>query len=371
MKKFAAVLLSAVIICYVGCYVTLLNIPVTPVYNEVAVKDTYYIKKEALLLSFINEHLTGEDGQILCSLKGTKGSDDILSESLGLMMNYGLIKDRKDLFDKQLLFLRDHMLVDGQYIKWKKGDKIYCNAAIDDFRIARALLEAGERWNNSEYFNIAGFIQEGIYNNQLRGGNLCELFDFKNAATMKNIPLCYLDFYTMHRLEVFNKNWQKVWNKGLTIVKNGRISEHSPFFNDCFSYENRLYYMDDRYGNKKDACLIYTLYTAIHLLEVNEDTRYLTEWLKKEIKKGKLYACYNPVTLEPAGDKESTAVYALAAVYCKMAGESKLFEVFVDRMLKFMVGSKESPYYGGFGNEETGEFYSFDNLTALWALALF
>ena len=54
MKRFMVVLLSAVIICYVGCYITLLNIPVTPVYNEMAVKDTYYMQKEAILIDFIN-----------------------------------------------------------------------------------------------------------------------------------------------------------------------------------------------------------------------------------------------------------------------------------------------------------------------------
>jgi len=34
-------------------------------------------------------------------------------------------------------------------------------------------------------------------------------------------------------------------------------------------------------------------------------------------------------------------------------------------MLEFMVTDENSQYYGGFGNSETGEFYSFDNLMAL------
>jgi len=38
--------------------------------------------------------------------------------------------------------------------------------------------------------------------------------------------------------------------------------------------------------------------------------------------------------------------------------------------LSFMVTDENSQYYGGFGNSETGEFYSFDNLMALKALAL-
>jgi hypothetical protein len=42
----------------------------------------------------------------------------------------------------------------------------------------------------------------------------------------------------------------------------------------------------------------------------------------------------------------------------------------VDKMLGFMVTEPNSRYYGGFGTVETGEFFSFDNLTALWALSL-
>jgi len=47
-----------------------------------------------------------------------------------------------------------------------------------------------------------------------------------------------------------------------------------------------------------------------------------------------------------------------------------LSQKLLDRMLEFMVTDENSQYYGGFGNSETGEFYSFDNLMALKALAL-
>ena len=42
-------------------------------------------------------------------------------------------------------------------------------------------------------------------------------------------------------------------------------------------------------------------------------------------------------------------------------------EKLLERMFEFVVDDRDSEYYGGFGNCETGEFYSFDNLTALWA----
>jgi len=67
---------------------------------------------------------------------------------------------------------------------------------------------------------------------------------------------------------------------------------------------------------------------------------------------------------------ESTAVYALGSIFAGLSGDEVLSQKLLDRMLEFMVTDENSQYYGGFGNSETGEFYSFDNLMALKALAL-
>lgn len=378
VKRFIGLLMLAIFGLYTACYITLLNMPVTGVFNEekpvkvssetVVRRSSKYNEKEADLLNFIEKHFTGEDGEIFTNVK-TSGNET-LSESAGLLMSYSVLSGRKDLFGRTYSYLKSNLLVDNRYIKWKEGkEETTCNAAIDDLRIVRALLDAYDKWGIKEYYDAAGFIQEAIYSNQIVEDNLCELYDWKYNKVRNSIPLSYLDLYTMDRLRNFNKSWTSVVDKGLITISNGRMAG-TPFFNKYLNYDNGMYVPDEEFYKGKGICLTYTIYTVLHLAQMNENTSFFSEWLKKEMDKGKLYAWYNPHTLKPVQNIESTAVYALAAIYSKRIGEDELCSKLLDRMLKFMVTDKESPYYGGFGNDKTGEFYSFDNLTALWALAI-
>jgi len=331
---------------------------------------TLWKKERAILHDFIVCHVRGYEKERLTDTMGDGGNVYSLSESVGLSMSYYAAKGVSDFFSKEYRFLTKKLMADGRYIKWKTGEKVYCNAAIDDFRIIRALLDGYERFGKKKYFNTAGFIQEGIYSRQVVGGNLYEFYDWNSDAAKAVIPLCYIDLYTMDRLRVFSDNWLNVADRGLSIIKNGRMGEECPFFYKYYDYKTGRYMPDEELKEEGGICLTYTLYTVIHLAEVNEDTRFFTNWLKNELKGGRLYGWYNPETLKPSRELESTAVYALAAVYSKKAGQDNLYHKLVERMLDFMVTDEDSPYYGGFGNEDTGEFYSFDNLTALWALGM-
>jgi hypothetical protein len=57
---------------------------------------------------------------------------------------------------------------------------------------------------------------------------------------------------------------------------------------------------------------------------------------------------------EAVGKYGSTAVYALAAVSAGRPREQADEELSTGA--KFMVSDSSSPYYGGFGNVQTGEF---------------
>lgn len=332
---------------------------------------TFYGEKEAILLNFIENHLLGQDGGIKTNTLQKAGNYDTLSESIGLLMSYCILRDRKDLFDREFKFLKEKMLTDRNFIKWRAGDNVaYCNAAVDDLRIARALMDGYDKWGEKKYIDTAGFIQAGIFEKQVDGYSLHEFYDWKSNKSKALIPLCYLDLYTINRLGEFNRNWSRIADAGLNVINGGRISSTSPFFNKYFDYKTGKYSKDEEYSKNKGICTMYSLYTVIHQAEVNEDTGFFMEWLKKEVDSGKLYGWYNPDTSKPSGTMESTAVYALAAVYAKKTGEVDLYHKLLDKMLQFMVLDKGSQYYGGFGCVETGEFFSFDNLTALWALAL-
>lgn len=370
MKRLVFAALMIVLIIYIAVSRPINNGSALDVFNTEKKKVSSCWHKERELFKFVESHVVGHEKDRLTDLMSKEGTYT-LSESVGLMMRYCVLRGRIDSFHKEFEFLQKKLMLNNKYIKWKAGSsEIHCNAAIDDLRIIRALLDAYEKWGKKEYFNTAGFIQEGIYSSQVIDGNLYEFYDWKSDTAKASIPLCYLDLYTLDRLRIFNNSWLNVADRGLSIIKGGRFDENSPFFYKYFNYETGRYYPDEELEKQGGICLTYTLYTVIHLSEVNENTEFFTDWLKREIEKGRLYAWYNPKTLKPSKKMESTAVYALAAIYCKKVGEEEMYFKLVDRMLDFMIDNKNSPYYGGFGNEKTGEFYSFDNLTALLALGM-
>lgn len=371
MKRIIVFLIITVVTIYVSCHIAFNGLSKEKIFNEENLKQAYYEDKEAALLNFITEYFIGKNGEIFTNIRRSQHSFDTLSESVGLLMNYSVMKNRKDMFDMEYEFLKKHMMTESGFIKWRYGDEpAYCNALIDDLRIARALMDGYNLWDNEEYMDTAQLIQRAIYQKQAFEGYIYEFYDWRQNSAGKRVPLCYLDIHTIGRFSLFNEGWGEILGKARETLQKGRINEKNPFFNKYYRYDNASYLRDEEYAGNKEICLTYTLYTAIHMAEANEDTTVFAGWLLNEIKKGKVYAWYNPDTLKNSRGMESTAVYALGAVYADKIGERELFKALLGKMLEFMVVNEKSPYYGGFGIEETREFYSFDNLTALWALSL-
>jgi hypothetical protein len=318
LRTLAGVLLGAVLIIYAMIYLEFSRVPVSYVYNSENPRSLFYKQREEELLKFIENNLIGENGEIKTNSGITRDGGESLSESPGLLMTYCIIADKKELFDRQLSFLRNKLLVNGRYLKWRTGEPpATCNAAIDDLRIVRALLDAHAKWGAAEYSDTADVLQNGLLEKMTYEGNLCELYDWRLDKRRNMIPLCYLDLYTMDRLRFFDESWLKVWDRGLKVIGNGRYSPVSPLFYKYYDYDGYTYSPDEEYIKGGASCLTYSIYTAIHLAEVNEDTSFFAAWLKEEMSEGRLYAWYDPITLKPANKIESTAVYALAAVYSK------------------------------------------------------
>lgn len=377
-----------------------------------------YRDKEQILLRFVQTNLTDPSGGIVTNTCTKNGDSSILSESIGLILYYSLIKDDKNLFESGYQYLKSRLLTEDSYIKWKTGGDITCNASIDDLRIISALFRAHERWGDDKYLQTALISQQRIYEHQVLDGKLHQLYDWKYDKTNAATPLCYLNLGALRELGVYNKDWVKVYNESLDIVEGGRIGD-TPFFYKHYNFETEEYFFDEEYvkGDKENVCvnLLYTLCTAINVKRSNVfygkpakqstfpiyafndqdgvfaaranyfgqlkggESEYrstacadaLLPWLKGEMdSKNRLYAWYEPYSQRVASPMESTAIYALAAIYANLCDEKQLEKRLLDRMLEFMVSDEELHCYGGFGDLETEEFYSFDNLTALLALAL-
>jgi hypothetical protein len=333
-----------------------------------------YGNEEQALLGFIQNHLIGSFGGVITNTCPQNGDADTLSESVGILLNYSLINDDKSMFERVYRYFKKELLTEGIHIKWKSGENVSCNASIDDLRIIGALFGAYEKWGYEKYFQVSLTLQQKLYDSQVEDGNLHQLYDWKYNSTKASTPLCYLDLKTLKKLMYYNKDWEEVYNSSLSVAIGGRI-EGTPFFYKYYDYKSGEYQFDEEYNEggseNRGICLLYTLYTALNLAEEYFSTDELLSWLKNEMdNRNKLYAWYDPYSKEPVLELESTAVYALASIYARLSGDELLSEKLLERMFEFVVDDRDSEYYGGFGNCETGEFYSFDNLTALWALAL-
>jgi len=328
-----------------------------------------YGEKKHILLKFIKSRLMDSEGGITTNTHPSMGDSNTLSESTGILMECALINNDKNLFDMEYRYIKVNLVTENFFIKWKEGNDVFCNASIDDLRIIGALLEAYEKWGEKDYKNFALLLQKKIYDVQVKDGSLYEFFDWKYNIPKTSTPLCYLNLKVIKKLQKYNKGWRKVYDRSLNIIKKGKI-ETSPLFYKYFDYNLGRYSFDEEYQEKGGICLVYTLYTALSMAEAGIFDDELLNWLRKEMEKGKVYAWYNPYSQKPVSDMESTAVYALGSIFAGLSGDEVLSQKLLDRMLEFMVTDENSQYYGGFGNSETGEFYSFDNLMALKALAL-
>jgi hypothetical protein len=333
-------------------------------------ENNKYTDKEQALLGFIQKHLTGSFGEVVTNTCPENGDAGTLSESIGILMYYSLINDDKPMFERVYRYFEKELLTESFHIKWRSGKDVTCNASIDDLRIIGVLFGAYEKWGDEKYFQVSLTLQQMLYDFQVKGGSLYQLYDWKYDSTKDSTALCYLDLKTLKKLMYYNKDWEEVYDRSLAIVKGGRI-EGTPFFYKHYDFKSGEYQFDEEYDENRGICLLYTLYTALNMAEEYFPTDELLTWIKYEMdNRNKLYAWYDPYCKEPVSDLESTAVYALASIYARSSGDGVLSERLLDRMLEFMVDDLNSEYYGGFGNCETGEFYSFDNLTALWALTL-
>ena len=90
------------------------------------------------------------------------------------------------------------------------------------------------------------------------------------------------------------------------------------------------------------------------------------EWLREQLDSGGLSARYSVNGETVSGfDYHSTAVYALAGLIALEEGDGELLTKAVGYMERYRINDAEDQFNGAFGDGETGDFPSFDQLTPL------
>lgn len=360
------VLLLFVISCIYLSYIYLFKYIKNIEINSVASMEEV-TKEEEILNKFINEKLMDEYGGIYTNYNNistegdlTKGHD-ILSESQGMMLNYCLYKNDQEKFNDSFKYIKENMFLKNGLISWRieNNKSSDVSATIDDLRIARALIIGAEEFDNLKYRYYGIKISNGIYKNLIQENRL---IDFHDGYGKSNVTtLCYLDLYALKLFSLFDDKWNDVYTKSLEIINNGYISDELPLYRKY--YDGNIEIFD----NEENIDTLLSILVILNKAEVNEDISKSVDWIKERLKYiGYISTSYNINTLDES-KIESTSIYANIAQIAKVINDEELYNMAINKMKNFQVINEKSNIYGSFGNEQTEDVYSYDNLNALLA----
>ncbi len=364
--SIVAVILLFVTICIYLSYIYLFkyikNIEINSVISREEVS-----KEENILNEFISKKLMSELGGIYTNYNNistegdlTKGHD-ILSESQGLILNYYLYKNNKDEFYDSFKYIKENMFLKNGLISWRiennKSSEV--SATIDDLRIARALIIGAEEIDNLKYRYYGIKISNGIYKNLIQENRL---IDFHDGYGKSNVTtLCYLDLYALKLFSLFDDKWNDVYNKSIQIINEGYISDKLPLYRKY--YDGNV----ESFDNEENIDTLLSILVILNKAEANEDISKSVAWIKERLKHiGYISTSYNVNTMDESRI-ESTSIYANIAQIAKVINDEELYDMAINKMKNFQVTNEKSNIYGAFGNEQTEDVYSYDNLNALLA----
>lgn len=322
--------------------------------------------KQTALMSFLREKMLGRDGGIKTALVddgNTPSGDDVLSESLGIMMLCAAELNDKELFDHTLSYTLNHKCrEDAAITSWVTQDQYVMsatNAAIDDLRIYRALTAANKLWGG--YDEQITALETSLLEYNVDKERLMDFYDFSTNTMASRLTLCYADLNALELLKSRDPSWNKVYDSALAVVENGVISQSFPLYHSYFDYMFGSYSSDVL--NMSEA-----LTTLYNLACVDKLPAASKEWLYSKLNEGRIFGRYT-ANGQPSSDGmyESTAVYALAALIAHEEGDTDMANRAITLMEQQKIKDVENEFNGAFGNPDGTGVFSFDQLMALCA----
>lgn len=315
-------------------------------------------------LSFLKKNMINEVGGMVTSLRNTTASapngQDVLSESMGLLMQCAVKLDDRALFSDCWEYVSSRMQRGGVFAWYVTAEETQAdaNALLDDLRIARALYEANEKWGGYER-ELEALAAQLLHKNVYRG-QLSSFYDFRQKCSGSSISLAYADFVTLDLLAEVVPDYQPLRESLLDVVQGGFISESFPLYYGAYDYQTETYSADSL--NTAEALL-----TLCHLAEAGMLREESLQWLKDALLTSTLAARYRVDGTPEAGyEYDSTAVFAIAALIGQYAGDAEIYHAARQAMNRSFIADEDSPFAGAFTyREDGGDIRSFDQLVPL------
>lgn len=319
--------------------------------------------EEIQAFQFLQKKMRSSKGIIRYSVESKSPASYGVSESMGQAMEYTALLGDAKLFNEYAAVTDKYFKDSSGYYYWKidviskKGETT--SALVDDLRIVKAYLIANEK-KLGNFDKQIEKLAEDIYKFDVdTKGYPCDFYDGTAKSKANDVSLFYLDVETMEKLSKVNANWSVPHKNAVSILYNMPENQHG-FYPQTFKIDTKQYIWPSSIN------MVENLYTAIDVHNAGKSTSSFVNFLKTQIKHGKIYNHYNSDGT-PADEDESTAVYALAARLLVLNNELEAGEWCYRRTLDFQI-SDENAFAGGFGDSENGLVYAFDQFEALLML---
>lgn len=330
-------------------------------------RHSYFKARSSPTEQFILQHMMNANGTLATYLQeGTSDTPEIpagreaLSESLGLWMQYAILKEDQALFDRSLEVLNRWFITPESYIPWKLSEdgrtEVNTNALVDDLRIIDALYKAFDLWGGETYRDLANQLSNTATSYLLKDGIFVDYYDFLRKESSDVISLSYLDMSAMANMLRDERLPAAIYQKHKTLLMN--------MPNDGRFYPKRYNLAQAAYKYDNSINLIDQLLVALNCADIGRASDELLTFIKGEFaQRQQIVGRYVRATGQPDVSYESPAVYGLSILLSLRLGDVEFAKQLLARMLELR--GQDNAYPGGYVFDQNTHL--FDNIYPLIA----
>lgn len=237
-----------------------------------------------------------------------------------------------------------------------RSKRFAVNATLDDLRLIKALNLYDAMTHTTHYRQAAADHFAALKAGALRDGKVYDYYNPQTKQVARTSSLAYIDLRTLGFYERGSTAGRRAYREQLKLVRGGYLGDVFPLYSASFNWDTLTY--SDHPLNTSEA-----LETLLHLAESQHLKAASRSWLTQQVRDKTLYNGYTTAgSVTDSG--QSAANYALAAMIFAQVRDRTNYQRAMAMVWQDQV-TAHSAIQGGIGNAQTGQSYSFNNLTAL------
>jgi hypothetical protein len=190
------------------------------------------------------------------------------------------------------------------------------------------------------------------------------------GMTIQVLRLATIDLFTMQSYAGLDERWQQIYEKYLTIVSQGYISDELPLY--ALGYEESQNAYVSFSGAVPSVNTEEALLTILRLCEIGQENPRSLNWLRKQLYNQRaIYESYHIAQGQPTSGLECVSGYAIVARIARINGDRDLYDAAIRRLLWHQATSLTSQARSAVFRENPEGLifvYARDNTMALLAL---